>query len=1674
MDDALNCRIKFFGHYRLVEWVEQHKRKTDQRYQRFINYLNWHRPIDPEKLQNPYIRGSLVRSYMIWNLEEMFAFFKDQFQECCPGHMKYHADLRSGISEKNQSDFLRRRNRYQTGKSVCTNKEDACIFCQILGAFDAQHFAQRHSSKDNQNGKATHPKYNPQKNQKSVRFLNFIPDDRFTCINDLASVRYKNRYDRNSQKARDYFQIWEANHFLCSEFFGKIVINTDLVKDVEKVKCLIAAGLSRINYLAGSPCRIDIGEKSDGQWDMSIHQQLLDSFHQHLLMKDCNCDLKTNPLSFIETTNEPTKNINEQNIPTEAETISEDIINTMQKYGKTIHIRSFADAIYELRRISVPQIEHIPEINTATAKQTFWGLLCKNNKSIKQCIVEHIKNKNTIQKQHFFECLRDNLYLEAKALKIVHQPTGRIIGENEYYARQASALSDRYETTATHNSFWIITGFLESQTPFFFGSGLTGGNTDIPIVTDANGHLRLPYDVLRGVFRRDLSSMISNCNVVDIGISRPCNCPVCQTLSQCKFEDSIASDYSIPPEIRQRIKISPHTGVVEHGALFNIEIGPQGLRFPLMIKHYPKDKNINEELKKVLGLWSNNQCVIGGQLGTGKGRFNLVDLKWYNIQFNLQSESRRSKAIKDYYRLLKHRGYIGLKKTELDHLIDNKKVNIDLTMTDNESYSKVAYTLYFETPVISNDPIAALIHEDTPDAIMFKKTLVSYDDNGMSSTIEIYSLKGEGIRGVIRYLVGKNENCHDLIHEDCNCMICNIFGNNQTGGYVRFEDANLVNHVKPVRFDHVAIDWIGAKEHAKFDVQALPGNPHQSLAFNGIFWISKDLDDACQNAIKKAFIELQNKMSTLGANGASGYGWISKIQFMDGPDWLINQFPEPVSEIQTNRQDVTDQNKKPEIKLNLSKDQWYHPYYFLKPSLTVKRSNDLTTHECYHKEKLSGVITCDLHTLSPFFIPDTTQDNSLDLILNADSFPENHKRFRFFRINDQPMIPASSIRGMVGYIFQLLTNSCFRNLDESAYITRRMDASKAGDLKCGIVRKDNDGNLYITECNRYRLPLYDDMKITNGIGAKDEYLDHMKAKNKEQRLRKAINNNKALAKYAEQNRAYLLAKDENTRIQLLSGKQTIQFNIVDKPEWKQGGVDKIVVLTDLGSRSGYIKFTGTNNANKKLEDDKKTSCQDITFISCDQSWDPWKLNILLKSKSPELRPETGKNNYYPRPVLYCKTKDNTEYTISKRCERVFEIPYDKSEEFMVTNQAKKQYKEIIKSYDDNTGKIDSLFRTQFHNDALTVGDLVYFEPQIENNNVLAKNITPVNISRESDDKPMRQRFEEGFESLRPCIKECSENCATCNDISCLESLLTDYSKGLCPTCRLFGTTTIKSRLRFGFARLTDTDHTNHALWYANNEQGFVNNTKGTPLTLPLLERPRVTWAMPDKKSCIPGRKLYVNHPKGVKIQSATPTENNRTIEPMAAGNTFRFQIVFENISEWEIGLLLYSLELENNMAHRLGMGKPLGMGSVNIQVRDILIRKSPDQYESRLDSKEFYIDKGKNELSRWFNNNNEIENISANVHFDHIPHIQDMKRMLLIPDKTIDIRYPELKSEKEIDYEKLKKKEADDIQKVLYTPWTMWDLDQMKDRKEKKLPKNKKQKHYNHKNKKKFYRSKRY
>ena len=196
--------------------------------------------------------------------------------------------------------------------------------------------------------------------------------------------------------------------------------------------------------------------------------------------------------------------------------------------------------------------------------------------------------------------------------------------------------------------------------------------------------------------------------------------------------------------------------------------------------------------------------------------------------------------------------------------------------------------------------------------------------------------------------------------------------------------------------------------------------------------------------------------------------------------------------------------------------------------------------------------------------------------------------------------------------------------------------------------------------------------------------------------------------------------------------------------------------------------------------------------------------------------------------------------------------------------------------------------------------------------------------------------------------------------------------GFCPACRLFGTIanekSLASRLRF-----TDTEV-------------FENFTFDKPRFMPVLGTPRYSstefylekpkysgvsmWNY-DYYTINNGKKIesqstYESHLKGRKVYWLGSDKLNRenTLEQykisskdrlnktgkdninirtagraLKSGAKTKFKVYFEDITVEELASLLYSLSLGKDCNHRIGRGKPYGMGAVKVEIEKLKIRE---------------------------------------------------------------------------------------------------------------------------------------
>lgn len=177
----------------------------------------------------------------------------------------------------------------------------------------------------------------------------------------------------------------------------------------------------------------------------------------------------------------------------------------------------------------------------------------------------------------------------------------------------------------------------------------------------------------------------------------------------------------------------------------------------------------------------------------------------------------------------------------------------------------------------------------------------------------------------------------------------------------------------------------------------------------------------------------------------------------------------------------------------------------------------------------------------------------------------------------------------------------------------------------------------------------------------------------------------------------------------------------------------------------------------------------------------------------------------------------------------------------------------------------------------------------------------------------------------------------------------DDTDRVCEACGLFGmigkkgsTSAIASKLRFTDAKLE-------------------NDAKLTYKTLKELSSPRLSsiefystapnmkfqWNYDTKGVKLNGRKYYFHH--NCDCTTTEKTGRNLTTELLEKGAEFSFDIFFDKLNESELNRLVWTLAIGENSPdshrmHKLGHGKPLGLGSVKITVDSVTKRSfDPDR-----------------------------------------------------------------------------------------------------------------------------------
>lgn len=282
------------------------------------------------------------------------------------------------------------------------------------------------------------------------------------------------------------------------------------------------------------------------------------------------------------------------------------------------------------------------------------------------------------------------------------------------------------------------------------------------------------------------------------------------------------------------------------------------------------------------------------------------------------------------------------------------------------------------------------------------------------------------------------------------------------------------------------------------------------------------------------------------------------------------------------------------------------------------------------------------------------------------------------------------------------------------------------------------------------------------------------------------------------------------------------------------------------------------------------------------------------------------------------------------------------------------------------------FKTQYQHERLSPGDLVYVK--LASDKVIVEEIALVKVAR--------LRYRKSIGELLPEHLKPSEHYEQLDIASRVFGWVRDAHKASRGTTKLAERVAYAGRVRFSHATLT-----------ANGDKGVYESE----LPLSILSSPKPTttlfylqkagdepWTEEERKSSeqvaalgydgpntLRGRKFYRHHGRLLdrreykRAESICDNQNRSVRGVRTPDNVFEFTIDFHNLAPVELGALLWVLQLgEEQCYHRLGYAKPLGFGSVRINVEEVQLVNMTQRYTS-LDSRGGWQQAGPSMRGEW-------------------------------------------------------------------------------------------------------------
>lgn len=765
------------------------------------------------------------------------------------------------------------------------------------------------------------------------------------------------------------------------------------------------------------------------------------------------------------------------------------------------------------------------------------------------------------------------------------------------------------------------------------------------------------------------------------------------------------------------------------------------------------------------------------------------------------------------------------------------------------------------------------------------------------------------------------------------CITCKLFGAPGWASPISFSPFVLANEPMIIPQEFVAIDRFtgGVSGSAKFNAEAA-----WQPRFRGALSIDRSrLEEPAVGLLALALRDLAEGDVTLGFGASKGYGsCTAAVTWPEGVEAAVDRFHDAFPIIEdpgaTNVSAVAStagQRARTTMaagqQSHVNQAPFHNPYHFV-PVSRSSRPDDLpvadldarksghVTHDRYASGTYSGRLLCRLTTESPVVIGAKQTDR--------DNLPKRVEPF-VDPVTKEPAIPATSLRGLISSIAEAASNSALRVLNDSHFSTRREMGDSLGAI----------GMIVETSPDHYGLRPLSLPPLEEGM-VNPEYTKMF--------------DRAALRVYVN---GYDKTKDKPPIVVLhhnsfLDRVRPLPYSADHQEFW----------YLPLGGATASLDPT-TWKVTGNLYD--KTTTRGVR----------WVLGLRSNQDPPVPIDErtynslsTAEQGQYTRGILRVLGVEGREKEMPTTKKHEIFIPYPEALGDVrsgPTFDATDAVAEFHRLADMRTESEPSLpydlkgmSRDAKNRVRLRDGDLVFFKPTERGD--LVQHVAISSIWRREVNGTARQFFERISPDLVPFNRRSRKKLTVAEQlfgfVEETEGSTVDTATSKPQVRALAG------RLRFSTAFLDKLPPGSQSALLPPVPLKILSSPK-TPSPALYFRKSSGSGYVSKQELSIngsapQGRKFYLHqNPHGEPWRTNDPTlhtDQKNEVTPISPKSTFWFHVDFDNLSPRELGLLCFSVRPHETFRHKLGMGKPLGLGTVKIDPVGLFFVDRPLRYSS--------------------------------------------------------------------------------------------------------------------------------